>query len=62
MLDRKELIVEAQVIYEGCAPDMVEFELEDAAAFVADQLWFDNNGNADVDFYGIALEALKGYF
>lgn len=62
MLDRKELIVEAQVIYEGCAHDMVEFELEDAAGFVADQLWVDHNGNADVDFYGIALEALKGYF
>lgn len=62
-MTRKELIVKARNIYEGCALDMVEAEMDwqMSAEFVADRL-YDNNSKSDYDYYQIALEALKDYF
>lgn len=62
-LTKFQLITEAQVIYEGIAPDMIGFDYNDAAGMVADRL-YDELGAAgcQYDYHEIALEALKHYF
>lgn len=65
-LTKQQLITEAQAIYEGCAPDMGEFDLEMAADFVAGHMYDDDfvAGREPIEggYYQIALEALKDYF
>jgi hypothetical protein len=70
-MDKAQLISEAQIIYEGIAPDLIasyeavgeEVGLGDAASMVADRM-YDEFGAAGCayDYREIALEALKGYF
>jgi hypothetical protein len=58
----KEAIRERAInIFEQCAPDMGDWDLEESADFVADRL-YDEFGKSPFLYKELAVEALKPYF